>query len=53
MPKMAAPRPRRRPWENLITPDPSPESAPAPAVLLLQTLQGDDTLERWADICLS
>ena len=26
-------------------------SAPAPAVILLQTLQGDDTLERWADIC--
>jgi hypothetical protein len=28
-------------------------SAPAPAVILLQTLLGDDTLERWADICLS
>lgn len=28
-------------------------SAPAPAVVLLQTIKGDDTIERWAEICLS
>jgi hypothetical protein len=28
-------------------------SAAAPAVILLQTIQGDDTIERWAEICLS
>ena len=27
--------------------------APTPSVILLQTLHGDDTLERWAEICLS
>ncbi len=28
-------------------------SAPTASVVLLQTVQGDDTIERWADICLS
>lgn len=28
-------------------------SATAPSVVLLQTILGDDTIERWADICLS
>ena len=28
-------------------------SATAPSVILLQTILGDDTVERWADICLS
>jgi hypothetical protein len=28
-------------------------SAKAPSVILLQTILGDDTIERWADICLS
>jgi hypothetical protein len=28
-------------------------SADAPSVILLQTILGDDTVERWADICLS
>ena len=28
-------------------------SAAAPSVIMLQTIQGDDTVERWADICLS
>jgi hypothetical protein len=28
-------------------------SASAPSVVLLQTILGDDTVERWADICLS
>jgi hypothetical protein len=28
-------------------------SATAPSVIMLQTLQGDDTVERWAEICLS
>ena len=28
-------------------------SAPAPGVILLQTIHGDDTVERWAEICLS
>jgi hypothetical protein len=28
-------------------------SADAPAVILLQTVLGDDTVERWAEICLS
>jgi hypothetical protein len=28
-------------------------SAPAPSVILLQTIMGDDTIERWAEICLS
>ena len=28
-------------------------SASAPSVILLQTILGDDTVERWADICLS
>ena len=28
-------------------------SAKKPGVLMLQTIQGDDTIERWADICLS
>jgi hypothetical protein len=28
-------------------------SADAPSVILLQTIQGDDTIERWAEICLS
>jgi hypothetical protein len=28
-------------------------SASAPSVILLQTILGDDTIERWADICLS
>ena len=28
-------------------------SATAPSVVLLQTILGDDTVERWADICLS
>jgi hypothetical protein len=27
--------------------------ATTPSVILLQTLHGDDTLERWAEICLS
>ena len=25
----------------------------APSVILLQTILGDDTVERWAEICLS
>jgi hypothetical protein len=28
-------------------------SSPTPGVILLQTIQGDDTIERWAEICLS
>jgi hypothetical protein len=28
-------------------------TATAPSVVLLQTIFGDDTVERWADICLS
>jgi hypothetical protein len=28
-------------------------SADKPSVILLQTIQGDDTIERWAEICLS
>ncbi len=28
-------------------------SAESPSVILLQTIFGDDTVERWADICLS
>ncbi len=28
-------------------------SASAPSVVLLQTILGDDTIERWAEICLS
>jgi hypothetical protein len=28
-------------------------SATAPSVILLQTILGDDTIERWAEICLS
>jgi hypothetical protein len=28
-------------------------SAPAPGVILLQTILGADTIERWAEICLS
>jgi hypothetical protein len=28
-------------------------SAAAPGVILLQTIMGDDTIERWAEICLS
>jgi hypothetical protein len=28
-------------------------SATTPSVILLQTVMGDDTVERWADICLS
>jgi hypothetical protein len=28
-------------------------TSPRPGVILLQTIQGDDTLERWAEICLS
>lgn len=28
-------------------------TAPSPSVILLQTIQGDDTIERWAEICLS
>lgn len=28
-------------------------TAAAPSVILLQTILGDDTIERWADICLS
>ena len=28
-------------------------SAPDPGVILLQTIRGDDTIERWAEICLS
>lgn len=28
-------------------------SAPTPAVILLQTIHGADTVERWAEICLS
>jgi hypothetical protein len=28
-------------------------SAAAPSVILLQTIMGDDTIERWAEICLS
>ena len=28
-------------------------SAAAPSVILLQTIFGDDTVERWAEICLS
>jgi hypothetical protein len=27
--------------------------ADAPGVILLQTIKGDDTIERWAEICLS
>ena len=27
--------------------------ADAPGVILLQTILGDDTVERWAEICLS
>ncbi|HKN39867.1 MAG TPA: hydroxyquinol 1,2-dioxygenase, partial [Acidimicrobiia bacterium] len=26
-------------------------SAERPGVILLQTIQGDDTIERWAEIC--
>ena len=28
-------------------------SAERPSVILLQTILGDDTVERWAEICLS
>ncbi|MEY4606055.1 MAG: hypothetical protein RLY45_815 [Actinomycetota bacterium] len=28
-------------------------TATSPSVILLQTILGDDTIERWADICLS
>jgi hypothetical protein len=28
-------------------------SAESPSVILLQTIKGDDTVERWAEICLS
>lgn len=28
-------------------------SSEAPAVILLQTIAGDDTIERWAEICLT
>jgi hypothetical protein len=28
-------------------------SSATPGVILLQTIQGDDTIERWAEICLS
>ena len=28
-------------------------TAKKPSVIMLQTIQGDDTIERWADICLS
>jgi hypothetical protein len=28
-------------------------SADAPSVILLQTILGDDTIQRWAEICLS
>ena len=28
-------------------------SATAPSVVLMQTILGDDTVERWAEICLS
>ena len=28
-------------------------SAERPSVVLLQTILGDDTIERWAEICLS
>jgi hypothetical protein len=28
-------------------------TASKPGVMILQTIQGDDTIERWADICLS
>jgi hypothetical protein len=28
-------------------------TATAPSVVLLQTMKGDDTVERWAEICLS
>jgi hypothetical protein len=28
-------------------------SATVPSVIMLQTIQGDDTVERWAEICLS
>jgi hypothetical protein len=28
-------------------------SAERPSVILMQTIQGDDTIERWAEICLS
>ena len=28
-------------------------SSQAPGVILLQTILGDDTIERWAEICLS
>jgi hypothetical protein len=28
-------------------------AAAAPGVILLQTIMGDDTIERWAEICLS
>ena len=27
--------------------------ADAPSVVLLQTIAGDDTIERWSEICLS
>ena len=27
--------------------------ASRPSVILMQTILGDDTIERWADICLS
>lgn len=28
-------------------------TSPTPGVILLQTIHGDDTIERWAEICLS
>jgi hypothetical protein len=28
-------------------------TSPSPGVILLQTISGDDTIERWAEICLS
>jgi hypothetical protein len=28
-------------------------TAPKPSVIILQTIAGDDTVERWAEICLS
>jgi len=28
-------------------------TATAPSVILLQTILGDDTIERWTEICLS
>ena len=28
-------------------------TADSPGVVLLQTIKGDDTVERWAEICLS